>query len=231
MKKRYILHLCSLIIFIIVPLYDVFSIETGIKEYNSVEYYYKNRVAVLGDSITEDGGFIKKLQVLRPDLIFHNYGISCETTTQILKRVRASNSDLKNKILGVNDYSQVIVFAGVNNIYNPKKVIVDLQKIYNLIKRYSNYSVKVIAVTLSPWGGYKTWTPQKQRYTEMVNRFILSKPTGVDKAVNIYDVLKDPQKPWQLCAEYHFPGDKLHPRGMGQEMIGLAIYKIAYLIN
>lgn len=117
--------------------------------------YYGPRVAVLGDSITYDGGYIKELQRLCPSLIFHNYGIPGETSTQIAKRVQFNNGDLRRKILALEEYDQLIILAGINNVYEPVRVISDLKKIYKKAKTIKSHPVRVIAVTLSHGGSIK----------------------------------------------------------------------------
>ncbi len=186
------------------------------------------RVAVLGDSITADGGFIRELRRLCPGFVFHNYGISGQQTYKIKKRIRAAQSDRRQKIIGLADYGHLIVFAGVNNIHDRKQVITDLKTIYAAAKRLTHHRIRVIAVTLSPWGGYATWTPQKQRHTREINRFIMSRPVNTDVSVDIYQRLMHPVHRHRMKSAYYAKGDPLHPRGLGQKKIALTIYQTAF---
>jgi lysophospholipase L1-like esterase len=188
----------------------------------------KKKVAVIGDSITEDGGYIKQLQRLCPDYVFHNYGVAGESTRKIIKRVKKLGSNLQKKVVGLWEYDELIVLAGVNNISEPKTVINDLQQIYKLAKENPYRDTRVIAVTLTPWKGYKTWNRKKQKNTELVNSFILGKPQSVDACINVYKPLEDPDNPKTLKYEFHLTNDKLHPRGKGQKVIGQTIYESAY---
>jgi lysophospholipase L1-like esterase len=188
----------------------------------------KKKIAVIGDSITADGGYIEYLQTRCPFYTFHNFGVSGESTQKILKRIRYRNSDLNRKIVGIWDYDDIIVLAGINNIASPLTVIEDLKTIYQMAKNNPYKNTRVIAVSLTPWKGYETWDWKKQQNTEMVNAFILSKPQGVDVTVNVYSALEDPANPKALKADYRRPHDKLHPRDAGQAIIGNAIYHAAF---
>lgn len=188
---------------------------------------YKDKVAVIGDSITADDGYLRELRKNCPGMEFHNFGISGESSSKILARVRRTGTDLGKKICGLEDYGTIIVLAGINNIDNPQRVMSDLSRIYAMAKSAS-HPIRVIALTLTPWSGYGTWTVEKQRNTAIVNKFILSYPANVDIAVDIYSALADPSNPWALRSDFHISGDKLHPRGKGQEMIGWTVFKEAF---
>jgi lysophospholipase L1-like esterase len=133
------------------------------------------------------------------------------------------------------------VLAGVNNLNTTKAIDVkkstekikhDLQAIYDLAHRKG---VQVVAVTLTPWKGYeqhgeKVWDKDKQRVTEAINQWILSKPRGVTKAVDVYSALEDPLQPDALRPSYWTPLsytkgviDALHPRNQGQVEMGKRI--------
>ena len=186
------------------------------------------RVAVLGDSITEDGGYIRELRRLCPGLVFDNYGISCETSFQVAGRVTVSGRNHRKKILALEEYDYLVVLAGINNIHAPSRVIEDLKAIYARAKSVPNKNIQVVALTLTPWGGSQTWTPRKQANTLAVNHFILSHPENVDYVVNLYDVLKDPFRPDRMKYGYYHPVDPLHPRGGGQKAMGQAIFKAVF---
>lgn len=233
-------HYCKILVIftiIIFPGPNIKSYELN-NIHSSLPQYYNQkpvindiqRIAVLGDSITQDGGYIEELKRTCPNYIFHNYGLSGETTSQILRRIRIKNGNLKHKILALENYDQIIVLAGINNIDDPHKVIADLKTIYKKAKTLTPQPLRVIAVTLSPWGGYKTWSFKKQQYTEQVNDFILSHPENVDVVVNIYDALKDNHS-FRMKQGFYRPGDRLHPRGEGQLIIGQTIYKTAFTIS
>lgn len=186
------------------------------------------KVAVIGDSITEDGGYVAELKKLCPNYVFDNFGRSGETTVKIRSRVRATGTDLASKTVGLWEYDVVIVLAGVNNIDDPNQVISDLAAIYYLAKTCPDRFIKVVAITLTPWKGYSTWNWQKQQNTERVNRFILSQPKNVDVVVDVYHSLGDEQDPRQMREGLFRQGDPLHPRGLGQTVIGREIFEYAF---
>ena len=98
----------------------------------------------------------------------------------------------------------------------------DLKKIYSLASLNPYKKTFVIAVSLTPWKGYQTWSTQKQRNTEIINDFILSKPDNVDAVVDAYSLLGDSRDTDMLHPQFR-KGDMLHPRGLGQCVIGAAV--------
>ncbi len=53
----------------------------------------------------------------------------------------------------------------------------------------------VVAMTLTPWKGFPSWTPWHQDGTELINKWLLSMPENVDVVVDIYTLLEDPKNP------------------------------------
>lgn len=183
-----------------------------------------SRVAVLGDSITSDGGYIWQLKVLRPDKQFDNYGVAGQTTGQILQRVKLSEGDKSRKELNLSEYGQIIVLCGVNSLYSYERVKSDLTEIYRLAK---SQGLRVIAVTLTPWKGYNTWGIKKQKNLEMINDWLRSKPENVDVVIDVYHSLEDPGRPGYLRNDCR-DEDLLHPRYKGQRIIGRKIFEGAF---
>ncbi len=192
------------------------------------QYSTMYKVAVIGDSITEDGGYIKELGKLCPGYVFDNYGISGQQTWQILQRVRMMGSEPEKKLCGLEDYGQIIVLMGINNIDNPDRVISDLKKICAMAKSVASHPIRVVVMTLTPWKGYSTWSAQKQANWYKVNKFILSKPENADIVVDLANALCDPKDSECLWEGFRNPNDKLHPRGVGQIQIGRTVYKTAF---
>ncbi|GEM_PF-1510699 len=185
---------------------------------------YGKRVACIGDSITCDGGYIWQLQQLCPGYRFDNYGISGQTSSQIRRRINAHSGSLNEKQVNLSEYDQIIVLAGINNIAEPETVKRDLQAIYD---EAHDQGLRVIAVTISPWKNYETWTIKKQANTEYINEWILSYPRNVDVVVNIYDILEDNNNPGCLRNDCR-DADRLHPRYKGQRIIGKQIFTTAF---
>ena len=73
----------------------------------------------------------------------------------------------------------------------------------------------VIAVTISPWRGYKTWSRSQQRGTDEINAFIRSQPAGVRAVADIWSALVDPDRPERLRPDYQRRHDQELPCCLG----------------
>lgn len=175
------------------------------------------KVGAMGDSLTADGRYTKKLNNLCDSKLFVKHGVGGQGTGSMVKRF--------NKDIIQNNYRDVIVFAGVNDLASQRsaKTIKN-----NLAKMYGNASAKnirVIALTITPWKGTRHWTPERQLRTEEVNRWILSKPENVDIVVDAYSLMDNGNA--ELKPEYD-PGDHLHFNKAGHKALGNAIYSQIY---
>lgn len=121
-----------------------------------------------------------------------------------------------------NRYSHAIVFGGVNDLYSDQsagrtlpKIQADLSRIFELLE---GRGVTVVALTVTPWGGFKRWfTPERGRSTLSLNRWLLARSDVT--AIDAYPLLScgDPQK---LCPELAAPyKDGLHFGKLGHEKL------------
>lgn len=188
-------------------------------------------VLVIGDSITYDGGYIQfivdKMSIKKypVNTIFTVYGYPSKGTTYIKNQFMKMN---------ISKYSDVIVLAGVNNISDPNIVISDLTTIYS---KALTLKKRVIALTLTPWEKYPTWSIQKQKNTEEVNKLIMTGYCNINGVgryfiipsyvysnyipIDIYSAL--------LTNEFgNVTTDGLHPNSIGHVIIGNEIYKRVY---
>lgn len=129
-----------------------------------------------------------------------------------------SSSYIKEKFMKLNlkKYSTVIIECGINNVNEPDVVIHDLKEISHFAKR-SNPNIKIIILTLPPYKGFASWTADKQKCLEKINKWILSNKvaTGVD----IYTPLSENDKS-------KYSDDKLHPNKKGHEIMTLQVLKV-----
>ncbi|MDI6737676.1 MAG: metallophosphoesterase [Nanoarchaeota archaeon] len=180
------------------------------------------RVGAIGDSITQDGGYVNYLnmQCSAANIDFFEHGISGQGSTAIARRFDSA--------ILANNYNDVIIMAGVNNICGGKTTVErDLQAMY---KKAKDAGLRVIALTITPWKGTTGtfgWTAACQRNQEIVNRWIMAE-SNADVKVDVYNVLNDPANPGAMKTEYHASGQFLHPNAAGQEAIGKAIRDAAY---
>ena len=173
---------------------------------------FSQYIICFGDSLTADGGYASYLTKW-----YTNAKIS------VVAKKGAMSKDVFEDVCDLaleQDYA--IVLCGVNDIDRPKTVILHLELICRVLKKRGVN--KVIALSLTPWKGYPTWTEEKQYNTYMVNGFILSKPKNVDFAIDLYSGMEDQDNPDTMAS--HFTTDKLHLSSAGHYYIAHKIKKI-----
>lgn len=164
----------------------------------------KEKVIVIGDSITSNGSFIDELK----EYDCAKYGYPGKSSTAILTEF---------KKLNLSSYQIVIIEAGINNIDNLGRVILDLQSMFDYAKRKK---LKVVVLTLVPFKGYPTWTEEKQKNLDFVNLWLKSKPRNVDYVVDIHIQLADENGMQKNSIDF------LHPNKLGHKIIGTEIAKV-----
>jgi lysophospholipase L1-like esterase len=184
-------------------------------------------VAALGDSITDaksgGGGFLKVMREKCPESVFVNFGKGGDMTNQMRRRFER---DIRPQIK-VQKFNTLLVYGGVNDLYSDltanrtnDRIEGDLSGIYKTAKADG---LEVIAVTVSPWGGFsKYWIPRRGENTKLLNSWILGQvATGlVDKAVDSFAPLSC-GNPDVLCPEYESRfHDGLHPGEVGHKILG-----------
>lgn len=191
------------------------------------------RVLVLGDSLSDEkvggGGFVRSLREHCPGVAFDNRAKGGFMVNQIRKR-------LESEVLpeGVT-YSHAIVFGGVNDLYSDQtanrtlpRIESDLARIYTALKARQ---VEVIAITVTPWGGFKRWyTPSRGQNTLTLNRWIVDQAaTGaIGLALDAYPLLSCGE-PELLCPALAAPyKDGLHFGKLGQQKLGDALRALAF---
>jgi lysophospholipase L1-like esterase len=184
---------------------------------------------VLGDSLTDEsggggGGFVRALRQKCSSVSFDNRAKGGFMVNQMRKR-------LETEVLPEGRrYSHAIVFGGVNDLYSDQtanrslnRIEGDLSRIYGALKARD---VDVIAITVTPWGGFKKWfTPERGQNTVTLNGWILTQPaaSAISSAVDAYPLLScgEPEK---LCPEMALPfKDGLHFGKLGHEKLARAL--------
>lgn len=211
-------------------------------------------VSIMGDSLsaraTSYGGYATYLQESCSGLEIDTYGIGGQNTVQMAKRFK---KDIVDKTIGTyREYDDVIVFAGINDIavidndyiktghtwseeMVDKRIFGIIERLDAMYKEAKESGMRVIAVTITPWGKYKGkvtkygqshWSENSQRAIDSINFWLLSKPENVDVVVDAYSVLEDSNTPDTLKKE--FTGDRLHLNKEGNAVLAKEIYKVAY---
>ncbi|MDP3989585.1 MAG: GDSL-type esterase/lipase family protein [archaeon] len=211
-------------------------------------------VSIMGDSLsvraTSKGGYATYLQDLCSDLEIDTYGIGGQNTRQMVNRFK---KDIVDKTLGsYRMYDDVIIFAGINDIamidndyvktgkvWSEERVdehtLGIIERLDSMYKEARDSGMRVIAVTITPWGGYKGkvtrygqshWSENSQKAIDAINLWLRSKPENVDVVIDAYDVLEDSNRPDALKKE--FTGDRLHLSSKGNKVLANGIYNAAY---
>jgi lysophospholipase L1-like esterase len=181
------------------------------------------RVGVIGDSLTNHAerrnGYIHHLASFCPGIVFDTYGIDGQGVKAMAQRFKRDIID--------HGYDEVIIFGGVNDFSSGRTVAHAKQHLGEMYAAADQAGMRVIAVTVTPWKGYSSWTAKKQARTEQLNDWIRSRPPGVDSVVDAYSLLGDENDPARLSRAFH-GGDHLHLSREGNRQLGNAIYDSAY---
>lgn len=133
--------------------------------------------------------------------------------------------------LARGEWSHVIVFGGVNDLYSDEtagrtvaKIQKDLTAMYAAARAHG---ATVVALTVAPWGGFERYySPRRAATTRALNEWIAEQRRAghVDHIVDAYTLLScgDPER---LCPEYQPPfKDGLHFGAGGHARLGEQLY-------
>jgi lysophospholipase L1-like esterase len=129
-------------------------------------------------------------------------------------------------------YSHLVVFGGVNDLYSDQtagrslgRIEGDLSILYELGRARG---MTVVAITVSPWGGFRRWfTTARDKTTRALNRWIVDQVTEGKVAAAVETTpLLGCGAPSRLCPEFLPPlRDGLHFGPTGHERLGQALVR------
>jgi lysophospholipase L1-like esterase len=187
-----------------------------------------SRVLVLGDSLSDErvggGGFLKLLREHCGSASFDNRAKGGFMVNQMRKQLE------KDVLPEGNHYSHAIVFGGVNDLYSDQtanrtlaRIEGDLTRIYEQLRERG---VVVVAITVTPWGGFKRWfTPERGKNTLSLNAWLLEGASAgrVSTTVDAYPLLSCGEAE-KLCPELAAPHqDGLHFGKLGHKKLAEAL--------
>jgi lysophospholipase L1-like esterase len=189
-------------------------------------------IAVVGDSLSDPksngGGYLRELQK-HCNCSVAQFSRGGFMVNQMRRRFEAEAPT------SGTPYSHVVVFGGVNDLYSdetagrtPEKVERDLLAIYGLGHRLG---AKVVAITVSPWGGFTRWySPKRAADMRRLNDWIRQQvAVGVIEAVIDSEALLSCGQPELLCPELASPyKDGLHFGPAGHRRLGEALWHQAF---
>ena len=171
------------------------------------------RVAVLGDSITEFGGYGRYLASRLPRYTFDNHGISGQGTAQIYSR-------LVNDIIP-SGYDEVIILAGGNDLGRPDAVSYVVGNLERMVKAAKRANMRVVLLSLTPWDRVSNTVRQINSKLK-----VLAPLWGVDDFVNVWPALADANG--GLRRGLYNDNMHVHPTAEGHRIMGEAIERDAY---
>ncbi len=200
-----------------------------IKTVGSIDESAQPKIGVIGDSITVDEIYPKKLQdLLRqqyPDAEVYSHGHGGDTTIAISGRFE---DDILNN---PHNYNTVIIQGGVNDIassFNIESITKsNLRKMYDLAIQKNK---KVIALTILPWGSFYSNKPEKETFEKKTKELNDWMKQQSDIIVIDFSSMGDETNPSKLKSVYDW-GDGLHPNPTGKEEMARLIALQAYGIN
>ncbi|MGP4047610.1 SGNH/GDSL hydrolase family protein [Streptomyces sp. 2A115] len=118
----------------------------------------------------------------------------------------------------------LIVMEGINDIKNAPNQTdpAALGTAYReIVRRAHARGIRVVGVTLTPFGGHGAYTEERERVRRAVNQLI--RYGGLFDAVADFDaVVRDPSRPHRMLAAYD-PGDHLHFNDAGMRAMADSI--------
>jgi lysophospholipase L1-like esterase len=186
----------------------------------------RGSVVTLGDSITDGANSTSGANLRWPD----------QLADKINRHLGVLNAGISgNRLLldggnfGVNALTRLdrdvlnqsgartaIVFEGINDIQqtphqtDPNKIISALKQIAT---RAHDRGLRVLGATITPFKGWRSYTPELEEVRQAVNRFIRSNQV-FDGFIDFDAVIRDPADPQRIKPEYD-AGDHLHPGDKG----------------
>lgn len=138
--------------------------------------------ACLGDSITANAsGYVTKLQTrYQPARVIKNHGISGYRSDHVYSLVWTPS-------VKTGGYRQISLMVGINDIVqgvSAATINANLDLIYDeALAR----SMHVVAITVSPFGNYASWTSGLQTVLETVNSHIATKVAANPSMMRLID--------------------------------------------
>lgn len=193
------------------------------------------KVAVLGDSLSSQGIWIKALNnACGSNYTFDNYSYDGAGVLDVSLRIVCENhSSLSNKMINFKDYDEVIIWLGINDISLGAEVV---QSIFGLAQAAVSAGVKkVYILTLPPCETYanKTGNVDWPVRIRVINRFMLGVLTEDNiKVIDIWELFLD-----QDISEHQgtiermnpeFTTDGLHLNKHGNIGLGMFLFNEIY---
>ncbi|MEU6534531.1 SGNH/GDSL hydrolase family protein [Streptomyces sp. NPDC047000] len=118
----------------------------------------------------------------------------------------------------------LVVFEGINDIKgSPAATDAEafVRAYRTLVTRAHRRGVRVVGVTLTPFGGHRAYTPAREAVRQSVNTLIRGGEI-FDAVLDFDAVVRDPDRPWRIRPDYDC-GDHLHLGDAGTRALADAV--------
>jgi lysophospholipase L1-like esterase len=176
------------------------------------------RAAAVGNSIVSSPIFTRALNQMR-GYQWDNHGVSGNSSAQMLARAGQWARP---------EYKEILIMGNLNDMSPRRSAAWTIVNLRNLYQRAKLTGARVVAVTSTPWKGYRSWSASEQRDQDEVNRWILAGADGIpDVVVNAYSSLESSPGSKELDRRWN-GGDRLHLNRAGTERLVGTIMQSAY---
>lgn len=201
-------------------------------------------IVAFGDSITDNAGcsidgatmcswpdvLARRLSAARMRHVVVNQGIG---GNRLVTRSTGPNAQARfdRDVLAIPGVSHVVILEGINDIRAAATTGVGAPELIDsyrqLIARAHEHGIKVIGMTVLPFGGNARYSDASEAVRQAVNNWI--RTAGMfDAIVDLDAVVRDPANPQRLLDAYD-SGDHLHPNARGEIAMGAAISLLLFM--
>ncbi|MEU5715605.1 SGNH/GDSL hydrolase family protein [Streptomyces sp. NPDC020403] len=193
-------------------------------------------IVVIGDSLTAGSGSSTDTDSRWPDVLSdrldHRYGIANQgiSGNRLLRESPSGRGGprgthrFERDALSVAGARTLIIALGINDVQlapqesDPRRIVAGLRA---LTERAHARGLRAVGTTLTPFQGFRTWTPERNAVRLAVNQQIRAGRV-YDDYIDFDRTVRDPYAPDHILPAYD-SGDRLHFNDTGYRALGRSI--------